>query len=287
MKKLKELFNQVKVLNGTNNQDITDLLWQLICYSPKMPLRLQQQQLLDEAKPFILQVDDPHFSGSILKFNGFIWGNGGCKVLITHGWGSKAADFADLITTLQTLDNLQIIAFDAPGNGSSEAELSNLLLFARATEAVMNTYGAPDVMIGHSLGAMANTMAINNTGNKPSLLVSIAPLVRLKENFIATMMFAGAPQAAQDHFFESFQSLFKTQASDFDLNELYEDDNAVKHWLAYDPEDKIAPYAYLQEFLTAHPAIITQQYEAVGHERIIKNTELIEVILELMKLVKK
>src|ERR1700754_87345 len=156
MKKLKELFNRVKESENTGNQDITDLLWQLICYSPKFPLRLQQQQLLDEAAPFSLEVDDPHFSHSVLKFNGFIWGEGKCKVMITHGWGSKAADFADLITALRTIDDTQIIAFDAPGNGSSESELSNLLLFTKAAEAVMNTYGVPDVLIGHSLGAMAN-----------------------------------------------------------------------------------------------------------------------------------
>ncbi|MDN3549256.1 hypothetical protein [Mucilaginibacter aquaedulcis] len=62
MKKLKELFNRVKESEATGNADITGLLWQLICYSPKFPLRLQQQQLLDEATPFTLEVDDPHLA---------------------------------------------------------------------------------------------------------------------------------------------------------------------------------------------------------------------------------
>ncbi len=51
------------------------------------------------------------------------------KLLITTGWGSKAADFSELIQALRAIDDLEIIAFDAPGNGSSEGELSNLLLF--------------------------------------------------------------------------------------------------------------------------------------------------------------
>jgi hypothetical protein len=283
MKKLKELFTQVKALNYTDGEDITDLLWQLICYSPKMPVRLQSQQLLDEATPFSLEVDDPHFSHSILKFNGFIWGNGKRKVLITHGWGSKAADFSDLITALRTIENLQIIVFDAPGNGSSEGELSNLLLFAKAAEAVINAYGAPDVMIGHSLGVMANTMAIKETAVKPSLLISITPMVRLKENFTASMTSAHVPQAAQDKFFENFEEVFDVPASHFNLSDMYNDDIAVKHWLAYDQEDKVAPFEYLQEFLNTHSSVLSKEYAATGHERIIKDAGLIEDIVELVK----
>ena len=283
MKKLKQIFNQVKALEDGNQEDITDLLWQLICYSPKMPTRLQQQQLLNEATTFSLQVDDPHFSRSALNFNGFIWGDGSRKVLITHGWGSKAADFTELITALKTIDNLQIIAFDAPGNGSSEGELSNLILFAKAAQAVINKYGAPDVVIGHSLGAAANTIAIDQTGIKPSLLISIAPLIRLKENFIATMNAAEVSPEAQVRFFENFESLFDVAASYFNLTDLYQDDAVLKHWLAYDHDDKIAPYPYLQEFLNAHPSILAKAYTAVGHERIIKDMAIIENILLLIK----
>lgn len=283
MKKLKQIFNQIKALKDSDQEDITDLLWQLICYSPKMPVRLQQQQLLNEAETFSLQVDDPHFSRSALNFSGFIWGDGSRKVLITHGWGSKVADFTELITALRTIDNLQIIAFDAPGNGSSEGELSNLILFAKAAQAIINTYGAPDVMIGHSLGAAANVIAIDQTGIKLGLLISIAPLIRLKENFIATMNAAEVSPEAQVRFFESFESLFNVAASYFNLTDLYKDDVAVKHWLAHDHEDKIAPYPYLQEFLNAHPDILTKAYMAVGHERIIKDTSVIEDILRLIK----
>jgi len=202
------VFNQVKSLEGTEAPDMNNLLWQLICYSPKMPVRLKQQQLLDEAKSFTLEVDDPHFAKSALKFNGFIWREGSRKIMITHGWGSKAADFAEMITALKSINDVQVIAFDTPGNGSSEGELSNLLLFAKAAEAVIKTYGAPDVIIGHSLGGMANAMAIKETGIKPALIISIAPLSNLKENFIASLNAADVVQSAQDKFFVDFEEIF-------------------------------------------------------------------------------
>src|SRR5882757_6717915 len=156
MKKLKQIFNEVKTGTSHTLDELNQLLWQLICYSPKMPVRLQQQQLLDEAEKFTLKAKDEYFAHLDLSFNGFKWGSGKRKVLITHGWGSKAADFTELITALREIDDLEIIAFDAPGNGSSESELSNLLLYIEAIKAVVLHCGKPDIVIGHSLGAMAN-----------------------------------------------------------------------------------------------------------------------------------
>jgi hypothetical protein len=259
------------------------MLWQLICYSPKMSPRLQQQQLLDEAVKFSLQVGDPHFAQSALKFNGFIWGDGSKKVLITHGWGSKAIDFDEVITALKSIDNIQIIAFDAPGNGGSEGDLSNLILFARAVEAIINTYGTPDAVIGHSLGAMANIIAINGTGIKPKLQISIAPLIKLKENFKATMNAAEVPASAQEKFFESFKELFGIDASYFDIDDAYIGEGSEKHWLAFDREDRVSPYNYLQEFLTCNPQIVVHEYTGLGHERIVKDAGVVGDIAGLLQ----
>jgi pimeloyl-ACP methyl ester carboxylesterase len=283
MKKLKLLHRHLIALEDKENTDLTDMLWQLIYYSPKMSPRLLQQQLLDEAEKFSLEVEDPHFAKSTLKFNGFIWGDGSKKVLLTHGWGSKAIDFDEIIIALKSVEDIQIIAFDAPGNGSSDGELSNLLLFAKAARAIINAYGAPNVTIGHSLGAMANVIAINETGIKPALQISIAPLIRLKENFIQTMDSVGIPTKTQLGFFEAFEDLFDMQAAAFNLFDLYKDGAAAGHWLAFDREDKISPYVYLNEFLALHPDIATQEYTGLGHERIIKDAGAVGDVAELVR----
>jgi pimeloyl-ACP methyl ester carboxylesterase len=279
MKKLKQIISQVKGLSTqAPSATLDELLWQLICYPPKMPLRLQQQQLLNAAEKFSLKVNDEFFAHTTLTFNGFIWGNGPHKVFITHGWGSKAADFSELITALLQNPQLQIIAFDAPGNGSSEGDLSNLLLFSRAVEAVITTYGKPNVLIGHSLGAMANVIALKNTKSNPALLISLTPLVKLHENFEKTMSAAGVPQQAQHRFFEDFECRYNIPASYFNLKELYDFDQSLNHWLAYDEDDMILPYTYLQEFLADHPEINSQNFHGAGHERIIKTPEVIEAV---------
>lgn len=284
MKKLKQIIAQTKEVAAASPSGFNELVWQLICYSPKMQLRLHQEQLLDEATHFSLKVNDDYFAKKELTFNGFKWGTGKHKILITHGWGSKAADFGDIITALREIGNVEIIAFDAPGNGSSEGELSNLLLFILAVEAIIKIYGKPDVLIGHSLGAMANVLAIREMEITPSLLVSLTPLVRLKENFEASMNAAGVQQPAQDEFLETFENLFGYPASWYNLNQQYLFDTEPKHWLAYDNADLVAPYPYLQEFLNAHPFINAKHYEGTGHERILKSPEMIGDLVNGVKI---
>jgi pimeloyl-ACP methyl ester carboxylesterase len=279
MKKLRQIMLQTKILAEANATGFNDMLWQLICYPPRMPIRHPQEALMNAAERFTLTVPDDHFAHHQLTFNGFKWGTGKRKILLTHGWGSKAADLGDIIEALRTIDDVQVIAFDAPGNGSSEAELSNLLLFVLAVEAIIREFGSPDVLIGHSLGVMANVIAIRTMELKPALLASITPLVKLKENFETSMNAVGVQQQAQDEFFESFEALFNYPASYFNLTELYTAPSSLNHWLAYDESDLVAPYAYLKAFLTANPAISVKNYNEATHERILKSEAMIADLL--------
>jgi hypothetical protein len=283
MKKLRQILADVQLQTHDQLPGFNDLIWQLICYPPKMAPRLQQEQLLNEAEKFSLKVRDEYFTGQYLTFNGFKWGNGSKRLLITHGWGSKAVDFADIINALKNIDDLEIIAFDAPGNGSSEGELSNLLLFIQAIEAIVLKYGVPHVAIGHSLGGMANSMAFKQPGITPHLLISIAPLIRLQENFEASMTMAGVNQSAQNTFLKSFADKFGTPASHFSLTDRYSFDDQLNHCLAYDENDQVSPHKYLKEFLDKHPFIKTKKYDGVGHDRIVKSPEMIDDLVAVVK----
>jgi len=276
MKNYKQIIARFAEPGIEQTEGFNDLLWQLICYSPRIPVRLQQEQLLAEAVKFTLPVMDEFFTGTELLFNGFIWGSGKRKILITHGWGSKAADFTDIITRLKGLNDMQIIAFDAPGNGSSEGGLSNLLLDIEAIKAVVGTYGEPDVVIGHSLGGMANVIALSELQIVPKLLVSLTPLVRLKENFEATMTAFGVSKAKQAGFMDEFEDRFRDRASMFNLLDRYGFGADLNHWLAYDVNDQISPYTYMETFLQANPSIQNKNYEGVGHDKILRSPELID-----------
>jgi len=288
MKQLKQTINEIRALSPELLDKFTPLLWKYICYSPKMPLRLAQEHLLAQAETSILKVNDEYFTNKELLFNTFHWGDGAKKIFLTHGWGSKAADFSELITALSAMNDIQIIAFDAPGSGSSEGDLSNLLLFKQAVQATALIYGPPDIVIGHSLGAMANVIALSEMQILPSLLISIAPLLRLKENFEASMNAVNVPLAAQTAFLDDFNKKFGVTASYFFFDKWYNFDIQMPHWIFFDSEDLISPYRYLQEFLGHHPFIRSKDYKGIGHDKIIRSpvviSNLIEVISSILEL---
>ncbi|MFD2582100.1 alpha/beta fold hydrolase [Pedobacter vanadiisoli] len=277
MKRLKQIVNELKLTQAAPE---AALLREFIFYSPKMPLRLHQEQLIAASKQFSLQVFDTYFTKANVTINCFSWGNGNRKVLLTHGWASKALDFYELIIELQKIEDLEIIAFDAPGNGSSVSEFSNLMLYADSVKSIALNYAKPDVLIGHSLGGMANVIALQALGLTPHLLISIAPLIRLKENFEQSLNSVNIGAKDQDIFFSNFAKEFPVPVSHFNLTELYELSPDADHFLAYDPADHISPYPFLKEFLDKYPAISAKSFEDVGHYKILKSADVIEDIVQ-------
>ncbi|UIR56921.1 alpha/beta hydrolase [Sphingobacterium sp. SRCM116780] len=280
MKKLKQIITHLKSLTSVSEQEYIDLMWPYICYSPKMPLRHHQEQLLQFASKEWLVVQDEFFSKRTLSFPVYTWGTGEKLILLTHGWGSKAADFSMLIEKLILHPEFTIIAFDAPGNGEAEGDLSNLILYIEAVQAIIKKHGAPWVTVGHSLGAMANVAALANLKLTASLIISLTPLVKLKENFAASMDFVEVPPEIQQLYFQNFEERFNMKITYFDLNTLFQFKAIQQHLVIYDSEDKIAPYPYLQSFLSKFPETVSIDFKETGHERILKSTAVNDLLLD-------
>lgn len=283
LKKLKQIHLELKTLSAAGTAIPPELLWQLICYLPKMPLRKHQQDLVDEAVTSRLSVHEPYFTGKHFPFTVYRWGNGPISVLITHGWASKAADFYELITTLRRDERLTITAFDVPEAQTEVAgELSYMLLFIHAVKAIIAEQGQPRILIGHSLGAMANSVVTAEVITDPLLLISIAPIIRLKENFEDTFNAVNLRPDEQEKFMRRFSEWFGQEADFFKLSNLYRDKPNIEHWLAHDPADRISHHAFLEEFLHDFPRVKHEAFPATGHDRIIRSDEVVAAIRQLV-----
>jgi len=282
MKHLKHVIQSIKQQDETSNE-LQQLIWELICYSPKMPLRLHQQQLINLSEQIQLKAYDRYFSEKELSFPCFIWGEGARTILLIHGWGSKALDFYDLIKGLLTLPDVKVIAFDAPGNGGAEGNLSNLFLFAEAIKEIEKVYGIPDVMIGHSLGGMAAVRVLQETHEFPTHLITIAPLINLKENFKGSMTSVEVSPDNQQLFLDDFETLYQQSIDTFHVQEMYDFDDNITHTLIYEQNDTVTPVADIEEFLAQHPEVIPMKTEHTSHAKIISDTEVISKIVQQLK----
>lgn len=282
MKHIKDIIAQINHLNNPTTAQYMDRLWPYICYSPKMPLRLQQEQLLAQASVSILDVQDVYFTKQKVKIPVYSWGEGSHSILLTHGWASKGVDYNMLIDKLRQRGDIRIIAFDAPGNGQAEGYLSNLLLYIASVQAVIDRFGAPDICIGHSLGAMANITALSQLNYSPDLLISIAPMVNLKANFVKSMENLQIPQPIQAQFFTDFEQTFAMPVHTFELQKLYQIAPSTAHIVIYDALDSITPAEYLTTFMAQHPPQQAINLPGVGHEKLIRSSESLDKINELI-----
>jgi len=268
----------IEVRKADDPQELLKALWNYISFPIRLPNRPHQEELLSQAILFSMQVEDPYFAMKDLSFSGYRWGNGRRKIYLTHGWSSKAADFTEIITALLELEDVQIIAFDAIANGSSEGELSNLMLYVKPLETIIKQYGMPEVLIGHSLGAMANVVALEAFEQKPDLLISITPVVELADNFTGMMNHAGVKAEDQLRWFQDFYDYYKFPVSYFDMKSLYAALPNTKHLVFYDSIDEMLPYPQLEVFLKQHPEIETRDFNGAGHYRILRDAGLIDAL---------
>jgi len=84
------------------------------------------------------------------------WIGGKQTILLGHGWESNAARWKRLITFFKEKD-YNIIAIDAPAHGKSGGKVFNAVIYSEFINVIAKRF-QPEIIIGHSIGAMASVM---------------------------------------------------------------------------------------------------------------------------------
>lgn len=71
MKILKQIVAEIKGRAYENTHSLQELILRYICYSPKMQLRVFQEESLYRGEKTILKVYDEYFSGKDFAFHAF------------------------------------------------------------------------------------------------------------------------------------------------------------------------------------------------------------------------
>ncbi|MFO1464010.1 MAG: alpha/beta fold hydrolase [bacterium] len=86
------------------------------------------------------------------------WGEGPLALLV-HGWGGSAAQLTPWVAPLRRA-GYAVVAFDAPAHGHSGGRLSSLPQFAAAIAGVAAHVGGVEVLVAHSMGGAAASLAM-------------------------------------------------------------------------------------------------------------------------------
>ena len=100
------------------------------------------------------------------------WSGKGPKIVLVHGWSSRATNFYEIIEKLILLD-YNVYAFDAVAHGESKGIITNIPELIKTLEELIQEWGPVEAILGHSGGGFASAYVVaENPQIKKLILIS-------------------------------------------------------------------------------------------------------------------
>jgi pimeloyl-ACP methyl ester carboxylesterase len=201
------------------------------------------------------------------------------RVLLTHGWESRAARLAVWVEPLLAA-GCEVVSFDAPGHGLSSGQRSNPMLFTRALLALADEVGPPNLCVAHSLGGACSILSATNASlldhedlpierflilaggdSAVDAMTMFCQIVGLGKGFLPLILDAAAETVGRPVTF-------------LDVHRNLPRKSIPTLWL-HDPEDDDVPFEAAERVERACPHVQLERLEGVGHNRIVREPEVI------------
>ena len=213
--------------------------------------------------------------------SGFTAGKGP-RVLLVHGWGDRASRLGAFVEPLVAAGH-QVVAVDAPAHGASPGTRTNAYEIADGLRATADYVGGVDAVIAHSMGGLETLLAIRS-GLRTQRLVLLASAVRMEHAMdkFATM-FAIPPRSMR-----GLRSRITERWGDAIFDDLAGDrligDIDVPGLLFHDRDDPQIDFADGEMLAAAWPAGRLIPTEGLGHDRLLRDPEVIQTATEFVAL---
>jgi hypothetical protein len=207
------------------------------------------------------------------------WGKGKRKILLMHGWESRATQMYGLASAL-VADGCQVIAIDAPCHGRSKGEQSNPVAFAQAIVAADQELGPFDGAVGHSMGAVALAIAREAGANLGRYALVSSPAC-LYDTLIVFCDFMGLSPRCTERFVQHVESEVGRPARELDVGLLLAD-HTPRPLLVHDRNDREIPYESVATIKRALSDVKIWSSNDLGHRKIVRDPFIASVIRQFV-----
>ena len=248
--------------------------------APRYKIGPKNQSILKAAQTFYIEVLKE-------KIHVYEWKTSHIKnetprrALLIHGWGTSGLQLSSFVEPLLN-EGFDVITFDHKGHGLSTSNFSSYIEFLRGSQAVIDHYqGEFDVVIGHSMGASV-ALKLSTHLKKSAFIAAIAPMRDVKEVLKRLSREVGISMKVMKSIVKDIENeghWTLDEASGFNFDKL----NSHKVVYVHDRHDYVNPFdrsAELHQMTHQSQLIETQQ---LGHNRILRNRDVIESLVERIK----
>lgn len=249
-----------------------------IFFSPKQYKRPEwPETLIKEAKKLKIGFQNR-------ELHGYQWGDASNPlVLLVHGWENEAAHFQYFVNPLLQ-NGFSVVAFDAPAHGNSRyKKQTNMFEYGLAVETICKHLGAIDTLIGHSMGAAASMYRFSkNTDLQINNMVLMSCPTDIAAIFNRFKEVLHLPEKVLYGMQHQMQSKMNIENDIYDLSGVCQRVKANNVLIVHDRKDVVVPFSDAERMLKAWPSAKFLFTENFGHNRIIREEEVISAILQFL-----
>jgi len=232
--------------------------FQLFCKPQKGRVQTHQESFLNEARYKVEEIEEHHLQV-------YCWeGKDASKTIcFFHGWNSNTYRWRQLVERFQAL-GYTIYAIDAPAHGYSQGKYLNIVLYSKCIAHMVSEY-QPQVIIGHSIGAMASILyQSNNPTSSLNKVVALGPPSELHLFFKDFQQKLGLSSSFMEALYNYVFECFGFNVNEFSIAE-FSKKLHVDGLLVLDKEDPLAPYSYSEKIAVHWKKAQLITVEGVGH----------------------
>jgi pimeloyl-ACP methyl ester carboxylesterase len=220
-------------------------------------------------RPFTVDVDD-------VAVRGRCYGEGPA-VFLVHGWAGMGAQMAPFVAPLVER-GFTVVAWDAPGHGTSGGWRSSFVTFARTIRTVAEVFGAPHAIVAHSLGGAAAILALRDglPASRLCLIGTPSRPIDWAEAFVRTFR-VGA--AAIEHMKRRSEARLGVSWDALDVPPMAQT-LRVPTLLVQDANDKEVPPVNVDKLIAAMPDASVLRTQGLGHRRVLRDATVIRAVAD-------
>lgn len=204
------------------------------------------------------------------------------RVLVVHGWGSRAAYLSTLTEALVAAGH-EVVALDLPGHGASRGRTLTLPMAVRAIDAAWQRFGGFDYFCGHSFGGAALACAASGLvpavpAHRPRRLVTIGSPSEMTWLFKDLGRFLKLGPVAQTALENHVERIAGAPLSAFDAASGA--GRLTSPMLVIHAEDdKEVPALHARRYASSGPNVTLEWANGFGHRRIVSAEPVIDRIV--------
>ena len=267
----------IHILSGIFPKRFVDYAYYKLTHPQVHKLRPHEKEVIGKANKQRFQFNE-------FDIQLYEWKAGPQKVMLIHGWGGQAGNFADLIERL-VAKNITVLAFDGPSHGNSSKGKGSTSLFEFAElVGVLVEHFQVSKLVSHSFGGVATTYSLSQ---KQHLEIDKYALFTTPDRFADRISVvaeqAGLHNKVKKKLITKLELELKLDLSILNVSNFVKGISVKEAFIVHDTFDKVLSVEESKRVVENWTAATLEEVRETGHFRILRTDDVLTKVISFLE----